>query len=45
MNAIRKSEEDLSNALKTLEYHTVDKVFGAIVRSNIDIDVKLKHQA
>lgn len=43
LNAIKKSEEDLSHALKSLDYHTVDKVLGQIVRSDLDIDVKLKH--
>ena len=45
LNAIRKSEEDLTTAIKTLDYHVVDKALGVIVRSNIDIDAKLKHQA
>jgi hypothetical protein len=43
LNSIKKSEEDLTAALKTLDYHTVDKVLGSIIRNNIDIDVKLKH--
>jgi hypothetical protein len=32
-------------ALKTLDYHTVDKVYSNIVLNGIDIDVKLKHSA
>lgn len=31
--------------MKSLDYLVVDKALGAIVRNNIDIDVKLKHQA
>lgn len=44
LNKIKKSEEDLQNALKTMDFHTVDKVFGQILAQNVDIDVKLKHQ-
>lgn len=28
-----------------MEFHTVDKAYGEILRKNIDIDVKLLHQA
>eukprot|EP00347_Sterkiella_histriomuscorum_P015886 403355312 len=45
LNKIKKSEEDLSHALKSMEYQTVDKVYSYILNNNIDIDVKLKHSA
>lgn len=45
LNRITLSEEELSVALKTIDYHKVDKVYSQILHNNIDIDVKLKHQA
>ena len=45
MSNIKKSEEELSQALRTMEYFTVDKVYSHIINNNIDIDVKLKHAA
>lgn len=45
LNTIKKHEDELQNALKTLDFHTVDKAYGEILRKNIDIDVKLLHQA
>lgn len=45
LNKIRKSEEELASALKTMEYSTVDKVYTFIFNNAIDIDVKLKHSA
>ena len=45
LNNIKKSEEELSAALRTMDYFTVDKVYSHILRNNIDIDVKIKHQA
>jgi hypothetical protein len=45
LNKIRKNEEELSAALKTMDYLTVDKVYTFILHNNIDIDVKLKHSA
>ena len=31
--------------MSTMDFHTVDKVYSMILARNIDIDVKLKHQA
>ncbi len=42
---INNSERDLKNAMATMEFHTVDKVLKHILQNNIDIAVKLKHQA
>ena len=44
LNKIRKSEDDLMNALKTMDFHVVDKVLSIIKNNQIDIDVKLMHQ-
>jgi len=35
----------MTQALKTMEFHKVDKVYSVILTNNIDIDVKIKHQA
>lgn len=53
LNKIKKSEDDLVVALKTMDYVIVDKVFSWIVNNNVgkiilkficlDIDVKLKN--
>lgn len=43
LNKIKKSEEELAGALRTMDYLTVDKVYTFILHNNIDIDVKLKH--
>ena len=45
LNKIKKQEEELAAALKTMDYLTVDKVYKYIVRNMIDIDVKLLHSA
>lgn len=45
LNSIKKSEDEITHSMKSLDYLVVDKALGAIVRNNIDIDVKLKHQA
>ena len=45
LTAIKKSEDDLSSALRTMDYHIVDKALLHIIHNNIDIDVKLKHLA
>ena len=45
LNTIKKSEEEQANALRTMDFYTVDKVFNQIIHNNIDIDAKLKHQA
>lgn len=45
LGTIRKSEEDLTAALKTMDFPVVDKALNHILRNNVDIDVKLKHQA
>lgn len=36
-------EDGLQNALKTMDFLTVDKVYSEIMHKNIDIDVKLLH--
>jgi hypothetical protein len=43
LNTIKKSEDDLTVALKTMDFQTVDKALIHILNHNIDIDVKLKH--
>jgi hypothetical protein len=45
LNKIRKQEEELAAALKTMDYLTVDKVYKYIMSNAIDIDVKLLHSA
>ncbi len=45
LNKIKMSEEELSMALKTMDFHKVDRVYSQILQNNVDIDVKLKHQA
>jgi len=42
---IRKSEEELAQAIKTSEFHHVDKILTNIMANHIDIDVKLGNQA
>jgi len=42
---ISNKEKELRNAMNTMEFHTVDKVLRHILNNNIDIAVKLKHQA
>ena len=42
---IKKSEDDLKAAMRTLEYHTVDNVLSQILGNHVDIDVKLKNDA
>lgn len=42
---INNNERDLRNALNTMEFHVVDKVLTHILNNNIDIAVKLRHQA
>ena len=42
---IKQHEDALTTALATMDFHTVDKVYSEIMRKNIDIDVKLLHQA
>jgi hypothetical protein len=45
LSKIHKSEEELVHAIKSLDFHTVDKAYSLIINNNIDIDVKLKHSA
>ena len=45
LGRIRGSEEEMTQALKTMDFHKVDRVFSMILANNVDIDVKLKHQA
>ena len=45
LNKIKKSEEDLAHALKSMDYHIVDKALTFILQNHIDIDVKLLHSA
>jgi FYVE zinc finger len=35
LDKITKSEEDLVNAIKTMDFHTVDRVFSSIISHNI----------
>lgn len=44
MNKIKKAEEDLHTAIKTMDFHVVDRVLAFIKDNNIDIDVKLLNQ-
>lgn len=43
MATIKKSEEELSHAIRTNDFHVVDKILTHITNNHIDIDVKLKH--
>ena len=43
LNEIRKSEDELSAAVKTMDFHHVDKILTKILSNHIDIDVKLRH--
>lgn len=45
LHKIRKAEEDMSAAIKTMDYPTVDKAYFAILHNHIDIDVKTLHLA
>lgn len=45
LGKIKKSEEDMANAMKTMDFHVVDKALKAILENKIDIDVKLLHSA
>jgi hypothetical protein len=45
LNKIKKSEDELSNSLKSMDYAIVDKALAHILHNNVDIDAKLKHQA
>ena len=42
---IANNERDLKNAMATMEFFTVDKILKHILNNNIDIAVKLKHEA
>jgi hypothetical protein len=42
---IAHNEKELKHAMNTMEFHTVDKVLKHILMNQIDIAVKLKHQA
>jgi hypothetical protein len=35
LNKIHKSEEDLIHAIKSMDFHTVDKAFSLIVNNDI----------
>lgn len=41
LNKIRKSEDDLTSALKSMDFVVVDKALSIIKNNQIDIDVKL----
>lgn len=45
LNRIKKGEDDLSVALRTMDFLVVDKILTFILHNHIDIDVKLKNQA
>jgi hypothetical protein len=40
-NKISKAEDELVAAMKTMDFHTVDKIYTWILNNNVDIDVKL----
>lgn len=42
---VEQAEHELSTAMETQEFTTLHKVLSGILSSNLDIDVKLKHQA
>lgn len=42
---IQESEENLRQAMATMDFHTVDRALHAIISNSIDIDVKLRHDA
>lgn len=42
---INTAESDLQGAMATMDFDTVHKVLSEIVGKNIDIDVKLRHEA
>lgn len=42
---IASNERDLKNAMATMEFFTVDKILKYILNNNIDIAVKLRHEA
>jgi hypothetical protein len=45
LNKIKKNEDELQAAIKTMDYHILDKIYTFIMQNNIDIDVKLKYSA
>ncbi len=42
---IASNERELKNAMATMEFFTVDKILKYILNNNIDIAVKLRHEA
>jgi hypothetical protein len=45
LGKIRKSEEDMAHAMKSMDYAIVDKALQNIIANKIDIDAKLLHSA
>jgi len=45
LTKIKKAEEDMLNAIKTMDFLVVDKAYHFILANHIDIDVKILHQA
>lgn len=42
---LKKAEQDLQEAMETRDFATLHKVLSGIISAQLDIDVKLRHQA